>query len=63
MINRPRDSLTILSNVDPDRGLLLIAPFYWEKIRRHCTVSESGAQSWKVRAGPCDVSPTVFGLT
>lgn len=30
MINRPRESLTILSKVDPDRGLLLIAPFYWE---------------------------------
>ncbi|HWN19850.1 MAG TPA: AAA family ATPase [Gemmatimonadales bacterium] len=30
MINRPRESLTILSKVDPDRGLLLVAPFYWE---------------------------------
>jgi predicted Zn-dependent protease len=30
MINRPRESLAILSKVDPDRGLLLIAPFYWE---------------------------------
>jgi DNA-binding SARP family transcriptional activator/TolB-like protein len=30
MVNRPRETLTILSKVDPDRGLLLIAPFYWE---------------------------------
>ena len=30
MVNRPRESLSILSKVDPDRGLLLIAPFYWE---------------------------------
>jgi tetratricopeptide (TPR) repeat protein/TolB-like protein len=30
MINRPRESLMILSKVDPDRGLLLVAPFYWE---------------------------------
>ena len=30
MVNRPRESLAILSKVDPDRGLLLIAPFYWE---------------------------------
>ena len=29
MVNRPRESLFILSRVDPDRGLLLIAPFYW----------------------------------
>ncbi|MEO8090489.1 MAG: AAA family ATPase [Gemmatimonadales bacterium] len=29
-INRPHESLSILSQVDPDRGLLLIAPYYWE---------------------------------
>jgi DNA-binding SARP family transcriptional activator/TolB-like protein len=29
MVNRPRECLFILSKVDPDRGLLLIAPFYW----------------------------------
>jgi predicted Zn-dependent protease len=29
MVNRPRESLYLLSKVDPDRGLLLIAPFYW----------------------------------
>jgi DNA-binding SARP family transcriptional activator/TolB-like protein/tetratricopeptide (TPR) repeat protein len=28
-VNRPREALTILSHVDPDRGLLLVAPFYW----------------------------------
>lgn len=28
-VNRPREALTILSRVDPDRGLLLVAPFYW----------------------------------
>ncbi|HEV8176469.1 MAG TPA: hypothetical protein VGP44_02160, partial [Gemmatimonadales bacterium] len=30
MINRPRESLSILSRVDPDRGLLLIGPYYWD---------------------------------
>jgi DNA-binding SARP family transcriptional activator/TolB-like protein len=29
MVNRPRESLSILSKVDPDRGVLLIAPYYW----------------------------------
>ena len=29
LVNRPRESLLILSKVDPDRGLLLVAPFYW----------------------------------
>ncbi len=29
MVNRPRESLFLLSRVDPDRGLLLVAPFYW----------------------------------
>jgi tetratricopeptide (TPR) repeat protein len=29
MVNRPRESLRILSKVDPDRGLLLVAPYYW----------------------------------
>jgi DNA-binding SARP family transcriptional activator/tetratricopeptide (TPR) repeat protein/TolB-like protein len=29
MVNRPRESLQILSKVDPDRGLLLVAPYYW----------------------------------
>jgi predicted Zn-dependent protease len=29
MVNRPRHSLQILSKVDPDRGLLLVAPYYW----------------------------------
>jgi hypothetical protein len=28
-VNRPREALNILSRVDPDRGLLLVAPFYW----------------------------------
>jgi len=28
-VNRPRESLNILSRVDPDRGLLLAAPFFW----------------------------------
>ena len=28
-INHPREALNILSRVDPDRGLLLVAPFYW----------------------------------
>ena len=28
-VNRPREAVTILSRVDPDRGLLLVAPFYW----------------------------------
>lgn len=28
-VNRPHEALNILSRVDPDRGLLLIAPFYW----------------------------------
>ncbi|MFL5403111.1 MAG: ATP-binding protein [Gemmatimonadales bacterium] len=28
-VNRPREALSILSRVDPDRGLLLAAPFYW----------------------------------
>lgn len=30
MVNRPRESLSILSKVDPDRGLLLVAPYYWD---------------------------------
>ncbi len=29
LVNRPRESLLILSKVDPDRGLLLVAPYYW----------------------------------
>ena len=28
-VNRPREALNILSRIDPDRGLLLVAPFYW----------------------------------
>jgi hypothetical protein len=28
-VNRPREAVTILSQIDPDRGLLLVAPFYW----------------------------------
>jgi DNA-binding SARP family transcriptional activator/TolB-like protein len=28
-VNRPREALNILSRVDPDRGLLLVAPFFW----------------------------------
>ena len=28
-VNRPREALNILARVDPDRGLLLVAPFYW----------------------------------
>lgn len=28
-VNRPREATAILSRVDPDRGLLLVAPFYW----------------------------------
>ena len=29
LVNRPRESLNILSQIDPDRGLLLVAPYYW----------------------------------
>jgi hypothetical protein len=29
MVNRPRESLSILSKIDPDRGVLLVAPYYW----------------------------------
>jgi hypothetical protein len=29
MVNRPRESLSILSRIDPDRGVLLVAPYYW----------------------------------
>ena len=28
-VNHPREALNILSRVDPDRGLLLVAPFFW----------------------------------
>jgi DNA-binding SARP family transcriptional activator/TolB-like protein len=28
-VNRPRESLNIQSRLDPDRGLLLIGPYYW----------------------------------
>jgi TolB-like protein len=29
MVNRPREALAILARIDPDRGLLLVAPYYW----------------------------------
>ena len=29
MVNRPRETLSFLSKIDPDRGLLLVAPYYW----------------------------------
>lgn len=28
-VGRPREALRVLSRVEPDRGLLLVAPFYW----------------------------------
>jgi DNA-binding SARP family transcriptional activator/TolB-like protein len=31
MVNHPRETLSILAKVDPDRGLLLIAPYYWNE--------------------------------
>ena len=51
MVNRPRQSLLILSKVDPDRGLLLVAPFYWmthtaalHRLKNHVAELESARQ-------------------
>ena len=51
MVNRPRQSLLILSKVDPDRGLLLVAPFYWlthtaalHRLKHHAAELESARQ-------------------
>lgn len=32
MLGRPRDAVAFLAGVDPERGLLLFAPFYWQTI-------------------------------
>ncbi|HEX7335587.1 MAG TPA: AAA family ATPase [Gemmatimonadales bacterium] len=52
MVNRPRQSLLILSKVDPDRGLLLVAPFYWlahtaalHRLKNHGAELESARQA------------------
>ncbi len=50
-VNRPREALNILSRVDPDRGLLLVAPFYWinqtpalHRVGDHLAEAESARQ-------------------
>jgi tetratricopeptide (TPR) repeat protein len=50
-VNRPHEALNILSRVDPDRGLLLVAPFFWidqapalHRVGDHLAEEESARQ-------------------